>query len=114
MSKSISYTYSGTRGHIISVASSLPSSGDGLKAHGWEEISHPKQSEVGSHTYREPSTGLKIRFDEATPGASGYAGKNHYHILNPDAHSTKDMYLDKNGNPVGKNTKASHILPKEE
>lgn len=111
MSKPLSYKYTGTKGHIVDVASSLPQTGPELLGKGWEEISDPRQAEAGSHTYRESSTGLRIRYDEPTPGASGFAGKNHYHILNPDAHNTRDMYLDKYGNPVGKNSKASHILP---
>ena len=66
-----------------------------------------------SDTYEDPSTGLRIRFDEAKPGEKGYARKNHYHILNPNATGSKDLYLDKDGNPVAKNSKASHILPKK-
>lgn len=114
MSKPLSYEYSGTKGHIVSVASSLPSSGNSLLSQGWEEISHPKQAAAGSHTYKETSTGLRIRYDEPTPGASGFSGKSHYHIMNPDAHGVHDMYLDKHGNPVPKNSAASHILPKED
>ena len=112
MSKPSSYRYSGTKGHIVDVASSLPKTGGGLLAQGWKEISHPSQVAAGSHTYEEPSTGLRIRYDEPTPGASGFGGMDHYHILNPNAHNTHDMYLDSNGNPVAKNSKASHILPK--
>ena len=114
MSKGLSYEYNGTKGHIVAVASALPETGQGLLDAGWEEISHPNQAASGHHTYREPATGLRIRHDEPTPGADGFAGKGHYHILNPDAHDSRDMYLDKNGNPVKKNSKASHILPKEE
>ena len=113
MSKAPSYHYSGTKGDIISTASNLPADGSTLVSQGWEEISHPRQAEAGSHIYEDPSTGLRIRFDEAAPDAKGYAGKNHYHILNPNATGSKDLYLDKNGNPVAKNSKASHILPKK-
>lgn len=114
MSKPLSYEYTGTKGHIADVANTLPQNGQGLINKGWEEISHPKQAASGHHTYREPSTGLRIRYDEPTPGASGFAGKDHFHILNPNATGPRDMYLDKNGNPVKKNSKASHILPKED
>ena len=114
MSKPLSYKYSGTKGHISDVANSLPQTGQGLIDRGWEEISHPKQAASGHYTYREPSTGLRIRYDEPTPGARGFAGKDHFHILNPNATSSRNMYLDKNGNPVKKNSKASHILPKED
>ena len=112
MSKPLSYHYSGTKGHIVDIASSLPKTGTGLLALGWEDVSHPGQAAAGSHTYQEPTTGLKIRYDEPIPGAQGFDGMEHYHILNPDAHNSHDMYLDANGNPVAKNSKASHILPK--
>ncbi len=111
MSKGYSYLYTGTKGHIIAVASSLPENNQQLISEGWIDISHPKQASSGHYTYKEPSTGLRIRFDKAKSGATGFAGKNHYHIFNPDATSTKDMYLDAKGNPVSKNSKSSHILP---
>ncbi len=114
MSKGLSYIYTGTKGHIVAIASNLPQTGQGLIDMGWEEISHPAQAASGHHTYKEPSTGLRIRYDEPTPGAEGFAGKDHFHILNPNATGSRDMYLDKNGNPVKKNSKASHILPKED
>ena len=107
------YNYSGTKEDIAATASSLPEHGSTLVSQGWTDISHPKQAAAGSHTYEDPATGLRIRFDEAKPGEKGYAGKNHYHILNPDATGSKDLYLDKEGNPVAKNSKASHILPKK-
>ena len=78
----------------------------------WNEISHPQQAANGSHTYEDSNTGLRIRYDEPVTGASGFVGKDHYHILNPNAQSNKDRYLDKDGNPVPKGSKASHILPK--
>ena len=112
MSKPLSYHYSGTKGHIVAVADDLPQTGQGLIDQGWEEISHPAQKASGHHTYREPSTGLRIRYDEPVKGAEGFAGRDHYHILNPNATGSRDMYLDKNGNSVKKNSRASHILPK--
>ena len=114
MSKPLSYEYTGTKGHITDIANTIPQNGQGLIDRGWEEISHPKQAASGHHTYQEPSTGLRIRYDKPTPGASGFAGKDHFHILNPNATGSRNMYLDKNGNPVKKNSKASHILPKED
>lgn len=112
MSKGLSYHYSGTRGHIISVASNLPSDPNILLQNGWEDISHPKQKAAGHWELKEISTGLRLRFDEKKPGASGFAGKDHYHIYNPNATGNKDLYLDKDGNPVRKGHTKSHILPK--
>ncbi len=107
------YQYSGTKEDIAATASSLPEHGSTLESQGWNDISHTKQAAAGSHTYEDSSTGLRIRFDEAKQGENGYAGQAHYHILNPDATGSKDLYLDKDGNPVAKNSKASHILPKK-
>jgi len=50
-------------------------------------------------------------FDKGVPGTSGFRGKDHYHIKNPNATDNSDRYVDKNGNIVGKNARASHILP---
>lgn len=100
MSKPLSYAYSGTKGYIVALAHDLPQNGQGLLDNGWTEISHPEQAASGHHTYKEPSTGLRIRYDEPTKGADGFAGKDHFHILNPNATGNKDMYLDKYGNPV--------------
>ena len=111
MSKKRSYLYSGTKGHIIAVAETLPLTGDGLLARGWEDVSHPKEAERKSYVYREPNTGLKIRYDTPTPGAPGFRGKHHFHILNPKAHNDQDRYLDKNGVPCPNNSNRSHILP---
>lgn len=112
MSKSLSYEYSGTKGDIAAIASELPQSGESLLSDGWMEISHSKQADAGSHTYIDSETGLRVRYDEPTPGAKGFEGKPHYHILNPDAHNNHDMYLDQNGEPCPKGSKQSHILPK--
>ena len=114
MSKSDSHLYSGTKGHITRVIESLPKNPKKLLKRGWTDISHPKQKEHESITLKENDTGLTIRFDKGTPDASGYRGKDHYHIYNPSASGNKDLYLDKEGNPVPKNSKKSHIIPKED
>lgn len=112
MSKSFSYKYSGTKGHIVGVIGSLPNNPDILLKNGWIDITHPKQKKAGHIEIKEEKTGFRIRFDRAKSGASGYKGKNHYHIRNPNASSTKDMYLDINGNPVRRGSSASHIILK--
>jgi len=114
VSKPSSYQYTGTKGYIVQTALNLPANPNDLLKAGWEDISHPKQAANGSHTYKDPDTGLRVRFDEPVPGSPGFAGKGHYHILNPNATNSKDAYLDKDGNPVSKNSKESHIMPKEE
>lgn len=62
--------------------------------------------------FKELRTGFRIRFDKAQNGKQGFAGISHYHIDNPDAKDKKiGRYLNKNGNPVNKNSKESHIIP---
>ena len=112
MSKGFGYTYSGTIGHIIGVASTLPSDPTSLTNSGWTDISHPDARASGHIELKENATGLRIRYDKKVPNAPGYKGKDHYHIYNPNATSNKDLYLDKDGNPTGKNSKSSHILPR--
>lgn len=100
-----------TKEHIISVIDSLPKDWTKLLSCGWENISHPSAAKVGSYKLQEKSSGLIIRFDEGKSGVSGFRGQNHYHIENPNATGNSNMYLDKNGDPVAKGSKASHILP---
>ena len=113
MSKPLSYKYTGTKGHIVAVASSLPKNPNDLLSKGWKEITDPRAKEAGNaRVFKEKDTGLRIRFDKGTPGGFGFKGKDHYHIDNPNATDKKERrYLDKNGNPVNKNSKASHIIP---
>ena len=111
MSKGYGYDYTGTMGHILGVASTLPSNPDKLTNNGWEDISHPNAKKNGHIELQEKSTGLRIRFDKKVKGAPGYKGKDHYHIYNPNATSNRNLYLDKSGNPTGRNSTASHILP---
>jgi len=114
MSKGFGYEYSGTKGHIIAVASSLPKKLNRLLSNGWEDITHPDAKGTGHMKLKESSTGLTITFDKGTPNANGFRGKDHYHVLNPSADSNKNLYLDKKGNPVRKGSKNSHILPEGE
>lgn len=114
MSKGYGYHFSGTISHIIGVASSLPKSYKSLLRSGWIDVSDSRQVANGHYELMETSTGLRIRFDKGRAGATGFRGKDHYHIYNPNASGNKDFYLDANGNPTSKNSKSSHILPKED
>lgn len=112
MSKGLSYNFFGTKGDIVATASSLPSDPAVLMKNGWEDITPDGMKGTGHTLLSDTNTGLRIRFDKGVDGANGFRGKDHYHILNPNATSNKDMYLDENGDPVAKNSKKSHILPK--
>ena len=88
----------------------LPKTPAKLKSSGWKETtSAAMKKNTTSRTFKKD--GLTIRFDKGKKGAGGYGGKDHYHILNPNSTGKHDYYLDKHGNPVPKNSKASHILP---
>ena len=113
MSKGLSYHYSGTKGHIIAVASSLPTDPSYLIKNGWIEITDSQQAKYSnSREFIETSTGLKIRFDKGTKGKPGFAGIDHYHIRNPAATGNGNLYIDSEGNSVRKGHRKSHILPK--
>ncbi len=82
----------------------------GLKRNGWKETtSSAMKKNSTSRTFEK--NGLTVRFDKGKKGNPGFGGKDHYHILNPNSTGKHDYYLDKYGNPVAKNSKASHILP---
>ena len=69
------------------------------------------EKNTSSREYYDPATGLKVRFDPGKPGANGFEGIDHYHVYNPKGTGKADYYLDKNGNPVSKGSKPSHIVP---
>ena len=92
--------------------SNLPKNPKTLLKKGWSD-STPAGMErnTTSKLYTNKKTGLQVRFDKAETGASGYKGKDHYHVLNPNSTGKHDYYLDIDGNPVPKGSKASHIIP---
>ncbi|GFI24361.1 hypothetical protein IMSAGC011_03158 [Lachnospiraceae bacterium] len=55
--------------------------------------------------------GEGIRYEKGVEGASGFESMDHYHIYNNNYTKKKvDYYYDIEGNPVGKGSKASHIV----
>ena len=81
-----------------------------LVKNGWKEIT-PEAMKKNTTSRMLKKNGYTIRFDKGTKGMSGYGGKDHYHILNPNSTGKHDYYLDKFGNSVPKNSKRSHIIP---
>ena len=59
-------------------------------------------------------TKLRARFDVGKEGATGFEGKDHWHIYNPFMKGKLDMYLDKDGTPVKDGSDPSHIIPKRD
>jgi hypothetical protein len=90
----------------------LPKNPKELLEDGWKDVTPDgMRKNTNSREYEDPRTGIRVRFDPGKPGAPGFEGKDHYHIYNPNRTGKGDYYLDKNGNPVPKGSKASHILP---
>ena len=75
----------------------------------WEEL--PAGKSPNTRKFRHKKYGIRINFDYGNPNASSKAHKSrdHWHRLNPNSRSKGDFYLDKNGNPVSKNHKDSHL-----
>ncbi len=78
----------------------------------WEDVTpEGMRKNTSSREYQNVKTGLRVRFDPATPGGNGYKAQDHWHVYNPDGTGKGDLYLDRNGNPVPKNSNPSHIIP---
>ena len=89
----------------------LPNHPSGLNA-SWVDVTHPEQrANTLSREYLHTESNLRVRFDEGKPGANGFEGINHWHVMNPNSQGSRDLYLDVNGNPVARGSKASHIVP---
>ncbi|MBQ7797671.1 MAG: hypothetical protein IJ371_00930 [Clostridia bacterium] len=89
---------------------SLPKDPDDLTRNGWKETTDQRMP-PHIRKFKNPKTGDDLEYHKGLPGEHGYRGKDHYHWKNPHSKNNKDFYLDKNGNPVPKNHKDSHLLP---
>jgi len=103
----------GEDGDQAAAALDLPANPDDLLKQGWEEITHPEAAAKGHRAFRNKETGMVVRADEGDPGERGFRGSDHYHIENPNKLGDSDYYLDKNGRPVSRGSKASHVPPGE-
>ena len=114
MSKNKKYQFIGTIGDIIDLIKSLPPAPTQAFLQDWKEFVIEKAIEsTNSKEFYHILTKLRVRFDPKTEGASGFKGKDHWHIRNPDTNNKRDRYLDENGKPVMKDSKESHIIPKK-
>jgi hypothetical protein len=93
---------------------SLPANPDDLLSQGYKEISHPDAAAKGRRTFTNPETGDTVIFDKGRPGKSGYRGRDHYHRINPNSNGDRDLFLDRNENPVGRSSNASHLIPRKQ
>jgi hypothetical protein len=83
-----------------------PASPEGLGEQ-WKEVTDPRNTS-GSRDFENKETGDRIRFDKGDPNKSGWKGKDHWHRLNPRGGKGQE-YLDRHGNPVGRDSEKSHI-----
>lgn len=91
----------------------LPENPSALVKNGWKDVTPDGMlNNTSSREYLDDATGLKVRFDAGKQGANGFEGVDHYHVYNPNSTGKMDYYLDINGNPVPKGSKASHIISK--
>lgn len=89
----------------------LPQKPDDLLDDGYEETTDPRAPEH-IRRFRNPTTGDDVEFHKGKPDKPGWEGKDHWHRFNPNKTGRGDAMLDKNGNPVPKNSKPSHIEPR--
>ncbi len=88
----------------------LPITADDLIKQGWRETTDPRSLLNNPKLHQYEKDGIQIKFEKATPGATGFRGIDHYHIINPKATGNHDYYLDKFGRPVSRKSKHSHII----
>lgn len=92
-------------------ANQLPKDPNHLIKQGWQDVTHPEKAKLGQKTFQHPTEKLRVEFHPGESGKPGWKGQNHYHIHNPNRTAKADHYLDIQGNPVAKNSRASHISP---
>lgn len=83
-----------------------------LLSEGWQDVTDSRMVDnCDSKELYNSQIGLRIRFDPGRAGAHGFEGVDHYHVYNPNCTDKKvDGYIGKDGTPVGKGSKASHIV----
>ena len=115
MSKGRCYIFNGTIGDIIELINSLPPKPNAEFLKEWTEVViEAAQGRTTSREFYHKKTKLRIRFDLGEEGKPGFKGKDHYHVYNPNmSKGKKDRYLDKDGNPVAKDSNPSHIIPRQ-
>ena len=113
MSKNKKYLFTGTMGDLVDLIKKLPPYPTLKWLEEWHEfVIEEAIGHTAAREFYHILTKLRVRFDPKTEGASGFEGKDHWHIRNPNTTGKQDRYLDKDGNPVKKGANESHIIPK--
>ena len=77
-----------------------------------KDITNDKMRQFSKYrVYKDSKNNNEYEFHPGKTGENGWKGRDHYHWKNPQSKNDKDKYLDKNGIPVGKNSKESHLAP---
>jgi hypothetical protein len=87
----------------------------------WEDVTPDEQREnTPNRRFKHKGTEEEIEFHpgrrnpDGSPGP-GKGGRDHWHRYNPlRKHNKRDLYLDRNGNPVARDSKPSHIYPRSQ
>ncbi len=87
---------------------SVPASPEEL-GEDWVETTSSKNQTGNYRRFKNKETGEEVQYDKGKPGEPGWEGKDHWHRFNPNSKNNRDLYLDKNGNPVRKGSDPSHI-----
>ncbi len=78
----------------------------------WREVTDPRMKQFSNRReFIYKYINIKIAFDLGRSGAPKFRGKNHWHRYNPNTTNRHDIYLDRNGKPVGEHSNDSHIDP---
>jgi len=73
----------------------------------WKETTNPNMVNRREFVYK--NTENKISFEKGNIGKEGFKEIDHWHRYNPNSTNKQNIYLDRNGNPVGKGSRPSHI-----
>ncbi len=73
----------------------------------WKETTNPNMVNRREFVYK--NTGNKISFEKGNVGKEGFKEIDPWHRYNPNSTNKQNIYLDSNGNPVGKGSRPSHI-----
>ena len=116
MSKKKKYQFSGTLDDIIDLIKSLPPTPTQDFLQEWNEfiIKTGKVVILDHREFYHKVTKLRVRFDLAKEGKTGFKALDHWHVYNPFTRGKIDLYFDKDENPVKDGSDPSHIIPKKD
>lgn len=84
----------------------------------WQKLKRSHMAEIDGMKERyavfvNKTNGDYIRLDKGNPEAFGHEKCNHYHRINQNATGLRNLYLDRDKNPVAKGDFTSYLYPSE-